>query len=266
MEFRRRALARLARADEPDVPVVLAGTRTLLLLVLVTVLVAGGSVWAFAGSLPQTVHASGVLTRAAGSVTSHSPVTGRVVRAPVPEGAAFGPGAVLFTVADAEGRHAVRAVSAGRMASLLAVVGQEVTARDVLAVVEPGPADSPLEASLYLPPADAVRVRPGQRVDLAVRSVPDREYGTVRGVVRTVGTRPQSRGRLTAFLADPELAADLTSRGEPIRVTVRLVPAGTASGYRWSTPQGPPYRIDTRTHVTAAVRLPPVRPLSLVVS
>jgi multidrug efflux pump subunit AcrA (membrane-fusion protein) len=266
MEFRRRALARLGRAEESDVPVVLAGTRSVLLLALATVLVAGGAVWACAGSLPQTVHAAGVLTRAAGSTTLRSPVAGQIVDAPVPEGADFTPGTVLFTVAGADGPNVVRAVSAGRMASVLAVVGGQVTVRDTLAVIEPGPAGSPLEAALYLPPADAARVRPGQHVDLAVLSVPDQKYGVVLGTVQEVGARPQTRGELAAFLADPDLAGDFVARGEPVRVIVRLLPGNTVSGYRWSTPQGPPYPIDTRTLVSAAIDLPPVRPVSLVVS
>ena len=39
----------------------------------------------------------------------------------------------------------------------------------------------------------------------------------------------------------------------------------TLSGFRWSTPAGPPYRIDSQILVTGAVHLPSKRPIDWVV-
>jgi multidrug efflux pump subunit AcrA (membrane-fusion protein) len=190
MRFLHPALARLHRAEEPYVPVVLAGPKTLLLLVLVTLLVLGGAVWACVGSLSQTVYAPGILTAAAGRI----------------------------------------------------------------------------EAVVYVLPGDVAGVQPGQSVDLEVSSVSEQRYGALRGTVSSIGSSPQTRGQLAAFLADPGLAGDFLTGGEPFQVAVRLTPGPTPSGYRWSTPQGPPGLLGAHTLLRAAIHLPPVKPVSLVVS
>ena len=262
MQFRRPALARLDQVEEPDVPVVLADPQTLILLILVTLVVMGVAVWAFVGSVSRTVYAPGILADPAGRITVRSPASGLVDKIYVAEDAAVLPGTALFTVTGPDGSQVVRTATAGRIVSLLTSAGQKVSVLDALAVIE----HDDLAAVVYLPPAESAGVQPGQRVDLEVSSAPKQRFGTLRGTVSSIGSRPQTRGQLTAFLADPDLAGDFLAAGEPIKVIVRLTPGRTPSGYRWSTPQGSPRQLGTHTLLQAAIHLPSVKPVSLVVS
>ncbi|MYZ41147.1 MULTISPECIES: HlyD family efflux transporter periplasmic adaptor subunit, partial [unclassified Streptomyces] len=258
---------RLRSSDDFDVPVRLAPTRSVVALAVTVVLLAAGAVWSFAGSLPRTMRAPGVLTHTDGSFFLHSPVPGRIERVDVVEGVLFPKGTVLFTVRNDTGEHPVRSAVAGRVTSLLAATGATVTPKDELAVVERvAGAGDPLIAVVYVPAPDAVHIHPGTAADLEVETVSAQRYGVLRGTVVSVGRFPQTPEQITAFLADPLLGRELTAQGEPVAVTVRLAPAPTASGFRWSTGEGPPYRIDSRLVAAVDLHLPPVRPITWMVS
>jgi multidrug efflux pump subunit AcrA (membrane-fusion protein) len=267
VKYRRQALLRLRSSDDSDAPVRMAPTRTVAALAVTAALLIAGAVWSLTGSLPRTVHAPGVLTHTAGSFFLHSPVSGRIEQVDAAQGALFPKGTVLFTVQNDTGEHPVRSAAAGRMTSLLAATGTTVTPKDELAVVERvAGAGDPLTAVVYIPATDAALVHPGTAADLEVETVPSQRYGVLRGTVASVGRFPQTTEQITAFLADPQLGREMTARGEPVAVTIRLAPAPTTSGFRWSTGEGPPYRIDSRLTAAVDLHLSPVRPITWMVS
>ncbi|MFJ1757400.1 HlyD family efflux transporter periplasmic adaptor subunit [Kitasatospora sp. NPDC088134] len=268
MQFREQALAKLQSTADLGAAATLAKPRTMVAVVMVTVLVALGSLWAVTGAIPRQVTVPGILTYGDGSYTLDSSVSGQITGVFAQQGTTFPAQAPLFTVQTESGQQTVRAFSGGRTTAILAQVGQVVTAGTHLAVAEriSGPTD-PLIAVLYAPTSSAGLITPGSSVDLDLRSAPAQQYGVLRGVVESVSQFSQTQGQIAGFLGDTQLAGQFSAQGQPMQVVVRLLPsADTASGFQWSTRTGPPYLVDSRTLVSASVHLPSVKPIGWVLS
>lgn len=157
----------------------------------------------------------------------------------------------------------VRTVAAGRISALAAGIGRIVQAgADIAAVEKVAHAGDPLYATVYVPAQNAASLPDRAAVDLTVQSVPAQQYGVLRGRVVRIDRTAQTRTRITAFLGDSALAEQFTADGRPVAVLVRLLTSSdTKSGYRWSSADGPPFRLTSMTMATASVRLTDRRPL-----
>ncbi|OAR27184.1 hypothetical protein A8W25_02660 [Streptomyces sp. ERV7] len=263
MQFRQQALSKLQSPEELDLPVRFARPQGRLVLAVTVAVMAAACFWAVTGSVSSTLSAPGILTHAQGSYVLQSPVAGQVTGVLAKEGDALIAGAPLLKVRTERGDRVVRAIAAGRLTALRAAIGAVVTTgADVASVERTGGAEDPLMAMLYVPEGGAASVRPGAPVDLAVQSVPSRQYGVLRGRVAAVGRTAQTRERIAAFLGDAQLGEQFSRHGRPVAVLVRLDrSAATESGYRWSSAQGPPYAVDSMTQATGSVHLADQRPL-----
>ncbi|GAB2921996.1 HlyD family efflux transporter periplasmic adaptor subunit [Streptomyces mayteni] len=263
MQFRREALAKLRSPEELDLPVRLARPPGRLVLAVTFLVMTAAAYWAFTGSVSATQSAPGILTPPDGSYVLESPVAGQVTRVLAAEGDTLEPGDPLLQVATEEGDREVPAVAGGRVTALLAREGAVVTAGAEVATLEHRTdQDEPLVAVLYLPGGSAAAIPAGARVDLDVQSVPRDRFGVLRGRVLAVGGAPQTSAQLAGFLGDEQLAAQFAARGNPVAVLVELETSPTTeSGYRWSSDDGPPFAVDSRTPVTGTIRLSEQRPV-----
>ncbi|AGS73334.1 HlyD family efflux transporter periplasmic adaptor subunit [Streptomyces collinus] len=263
MQFRQQALAKLQSPEELDLPVRLARPQGWLALGVTVVVMAAASVWAVTGSVASTVSAQAVLTHGQGSYLLQSPVTGQVTAVLAKEGERLPAGAPVLRVRTAQGDATVRAVAAGRVTALAATIGQIIrTGTDVAAVEKVAHASDPLYATVYVPAENAAAIPAHAPVDLTVSSVPTERYGVLRGHVRSVDRAAQSPQSIAAFLGDSQLGEQFTRKGRPVAVLVALDrSSATRSGYRWSTGDGPPYRLDSMTLASGSVRLADQRPL-----
>ncbi|WP_369142168.1 HlyD family efflux transporter periplasmic adaptor subunit [Streptomyces sp. R44] len=263
MQFRRNALSKLQSPEELDVPVRFARPQGRLVLAVTVVVMAAACVWALTGTVTSKVNAPGLLTHAEGTYLLQSPVAGQVTEVLVEEGRSVSPGAPLLTVRTDRGDRPVRAVAGGRVTTLHARLGSVVTAgADVATVERVTDPDAPLVAVLYLPGDTAATIRVGAPVDLGVQSAPRDRFGVLRGRVTAVGSTPQTQARLVSFLGDAGLAARFSRQGDPVAVLVALDRSPTgASGYAWSSSDGPPQVPVSGTPVSGAVHLAAQRPV-----
>ncbi|MET9634291.1 HlyD family efflux transporter periplasmic adaptor subunit [Lentzea sp. NPDC006480] len=266
MQFRKNALKKLNSLDELDAPAQLARPHHWIVLVVVGLVVLGGAVWATLGALPRSVSAAGILTHQEGSFTLQSPVAGQVTGVFVNQGNTFPQDTALLTVQVGNRTEVIKPVTGGRVTAMLAKVGQVITTGTELAVIERIDEQTEgLVAVLYVPAGEAGLIRKDSAVDLAVQSAPSQEYGVLRGKVLNISQFAESRQQITDFLGDAQLGERFTAQGQPLKVVVKLLTAGTPSGYEWSTKAGPPYNVDSRTLVTGSVHLAPIKPVDWVV-
>jgi HlyD family secretion protein len=124
------------------------------------------------------------------------------------------------------------------------------------------PADE-LLAVVFLDAADAKRVEPGAEIRVAPDSVEKARYGSAVGVVVAVSSRPVSPAQAEALLANGALAERLAGSGRAMLVVARLTPADdTATGYRWTTSDGPPGTLTAGTTLTASATVEHRRPVT----
>ncbi|MEU7134263.1 HlyD family efflux transporter periplasmic adaptor subunit [Streptomyces sp. NPDC046261] len=263
MQFRQKALSKLQSPEELDLPVRFARPQGRLVLAVTVVVMAAASFWAFTGSVSSKLSAPGILTHAEGSYLLQSPFAGQITTVLAKEGQLLPPGAPLLEVGTDRGARTVRVVAGGRVTTLVAKIGSVVTTGADVATVERGTnPDDPMVAVLYVPGGSGATIPVGAPVDLSVQSAPRQRFGVLRGRVKTVGRAPQTPAQIGGFLGDNRLAAQFTRQGNPVAVVVQLErSAATASGYRWSSADGPPYAVDSTTPVTGAVHLAAQRPV-----
>lgn len=263
MQFRQQALAKLQSPEELDLPVRFARPQGWLVLSVTVVVMAAASVWAVTGSVASTVNAPAVLTHGEGSYILQSPAAGQITAVLVKEGQRLPANSPVLKVRTAEGDAVVRTVAAGRITALAATIGQIIsTGANVAAVEKVAGADDPLYATVYVPAENAASIPQDAAVDLTVQTVPSQEYGVLRGHVKSVDRTAQSAQQIAAFLGDSQLGGQFTKEGRPVAVLVKLdKAAGTKSGYRWSSADGPPYALTSMTMATGSIRLADQRPV-----
>jgi NHLM bacteriocin system secretion protein len=153
---------------------------------------------------------------------------------------------------------------AGRVLEIKAVEGGLVERGSPILSLEVA-AVGPLEAVVYVPAAEGGNIRPGMRVQISPTAANREAFGFMLGRVGSVGDFPASRRGMLRRLGSEELVDALSSGDASIevRVTLNRDPQ-TASGYAWSSVQGPPMQIDGGTLCTAWIEISTQKPLSLV--
>lgn len=162
------------------------------------------------------------------------------------------------------GASLVRSPYAGKVIELKVNPGGLVSTGDPFVSLEPT-AES-VEAIVYVSSVKAKELRPGMAVEVAPTSIQREEYGYMRGRVLSVSEFPATRAAVMRNFENESLANALAASGPVNEVRVELDrDANTASGFKWSTSQGPPVRITSGTLCSAAIVTREQTPLSLVV-
>jgi HlyD family secretion protein len=96
----------------------------------------------------------------------------------------------------------------------------------------------------YVSPGEGKRIKPGMEVQVIPATVKAEEYGVLLGKVTSVSLFPLSQRAMLNALGNPELVQVFSKGGAPLEVWIDLLadPANP-SGFRWSSPQGPPEHI-----------------------
>jgi pyruvate/2-oxoglutarate dehydrogenase complex dihydrolipoamide acyltransferase (E2) component len=269
MNFRFKALAQLREPDELDAPVVLASPRGWLVIASLTLVTAAAVGWALFGRLPQTVSATGLITRPEGTVQVQSLYTGMVDAVHAGIGGYVRAGQELADIRDAGGAsHEIVSPFAGQVTSVGVAVGQVISTGSAVATVERSAVGgSQLVALLLVPSSQAAQIVPGEGVGLSVASAPSAAFGLLRGRVVSVSQFPLTSAEVNAVLGGTTTAAMSGAGVAPRLVTVSLQKdSRTASGYAWTTAAGPPQALPAQTTATGTVTLGSQAPISLLFS
>ncbi|QKV96487.1 HlyD family efflux transporter periplasmic adaptor subunit [Streptomyces sp. NA02950] len=263
MQFRQQALSKAQSAEDIDLPVRYARPQGWLALAVTLVVMAAAAVWSVTGTVSSTLAAPGILTHGQGSYVLQSPVAGQVTAVLAKEGSTLRAGAPLLKIRTPRGSSVVRTLAAGRLTTLVASIGSVLTTgADVASIERVRHSRDPLTATLYVPAGRAASVPVGAPVDLGVQSAPTQTYGVLRGHVRAVGRTAQSRQQIGSHLGSDQLGEEFSKDGPPVAVLVRLDRStATRSGYRWSSPKGPPFTLDSMTLATGTVHLADRHPI-----
>lgn len=123
-----------------------------------------------------------------------------------------------------------------------------------------------LEALLFISPMDGKKVKPGMVVHISPTTVQQEEYGFMYGKVADVSKFPATKKNMMHILKNEALVADFSKQGDPFQIDVSLTPdPGTESGFRWSSPKGPPVRISSGTVCSSKITVEEQPPINLVI-
>ena len=267
MDFRFKALRHQHDPDDLDTSVNLANPKSWIALFVTLVILVAATAWALLGSLPQTVVGDGVLSRAGSVLRVKVDYPGLVQRSYVVAGQQVSAGAPLVTVTDQSGApHQLTAPASGTVMVSDAIPGVVVDPGDSLVTIERAPAAGPaLSAMIVVPAQSAAAVQPGMAVDLSLSDVSASTFGLLRGRVSTISAYPLTSLELGSLVYDSVTIGRMMAGDAVVLVTVDLlVDPSTPSGYSWSSPTGPPYRLSFQSGVNGAIHLGQRRPINYV--
>lgn len=134
------------------------------------------------------------------------------------------------------------------------------------AVISIQPDSDTLEALTYVSALQAKDVRPGMEARVSPSTVKREEYGFIRAKVLFVAEYPATTAALMRNFQNDRLVSALADHGPvtEVRVALELNPK-TASGFRWSSSEGPPVKISAGTLGLAEIVTETRAPITLVI-
>ncbi len=157
----------------------------------------------------------------------------------------------------------IHSTHAGRVIEMTVTYGELVTATTRVASLEP--LDGKLTGILYVSSGEGKKAGDKMEVRISPSTVKAEEYGFMQGVVRSVSTYPATAEGLMRTLRNQALVTELSGGSAPLEVVVDLIEAKNESGYKWSSPQGPPVGIFGGTMCTGSIIIEKRRPISYVI-
>ncbi|MBL6749809.1 MAG: NHLP bacteriocin system secretion protein [Nevskia sp.] len=166
----------------------------------------------------------------------------------------------------------VNAPADGRLVELRSANGALVQQGQEIAVIEPlAAAGAPAAAAAadrmvalaYVPAGAGKRIARGMEARVLPSTVKREEHGYLVGTVDWISDYPVTPASMLLALHNDSLVREMVGAGVPVEVRIRLEPAATVSGYRWSTRAGPPLKLATGTPAAVEIVVDRERPLSL---
>lgn len=226
--------------------------------------------WGFFGSVPQTVDGMGVLLydRPLGSVDAVA--SGQVVEMRVRVGDIVTEGTIIGFVQPTQSYPAVSRVElvsdkAGRVTHVRAKRGDIVNSGAPL--LELAPMHARLICLSYIPLTRGKPIEAGLHARVMPNSTHESDYGSMKGIIEKVSDSVSTVVDIKSNVGSEGLATILAGKSATVRaVVIRLVEdPSTASGYKWSTPAGPPFKIPVNTVCKVQLIQETRRPVELVV-
>jgi multidrug efflux pump subunit AcrA (membrane-fusion protein) len=296
--FRKVSVERLSSPEQLDTLLKVTSPRSWLALIALGLLLSAAIIWGFFGTLDTKIGVEGVLIRPGGLQTVYASSGGIISDIRVVENDYVRKGNVVArveqpqilrqiaglkvssnadnpvaqAVADLQAQYYNQAniVSAytGRVLDVNVKKGSSVGSGTALFTVESGEARAKdLQAVMYVPAQVGKKIVPGMPVSVSPSSVNKEEYGFILGRVTSVSDFPLTAQSMFLTLGNESLVKEL-SRADAalLEVIVDLTPdAATVSGYRWSTPAGPPQPLDSGTLVSASITVKQQKPISSII-
>jgi HlyD family secretion protein len=123
-----------------------------------------------------------------------------------------------------------------------------------------------LEVVVFVSSLDGKKVKPGMDIFISPSTIKREDYGYMVGKVTAVAEFPSTSQGMMRILQNQQLVQQLSAGAAPIQINADLTPeAGATSGYKWTSPGGPPVRIQSGTLGTANISVRSQRPISLVI-
>jgi HlyD family secretion protein len=155
----------------------------------------------------------------------------------------------------------------GKVLEIDAQEGTPVSSGDSIVMVElTGEAIQDLTAVLYIDSGNGKKVEPGMEVQITPSTVKAEEWGCMLGIVTRVSEFPVTAKAMLRNLRNQKLVDNFSSKSAQIEIYADLIPdPNTKSKYKWSSPKGPPVRIETGTMCSAKVVVYKQPPITLVI-
>lgn len=176
--------------------------------------------------------------------------------------------------AQAQATTEVKSAESGRVVEVMKTTGDKVREDEPLVRLEPqGRAvqaqfcGGAVHAIVYIPAAQAGKVKKGQFARVSPSDVKKEEYGFIFGKVEWVASYPASTADMTEKLKNDQLVHQFMAGGPVFeaRVCLEPDPANKVNPFKWSSSQGPPKGTEAGTTCSASMVVDERKPYTYVV-
>lgn len=166
-----------------------------------------------------------------------------------------------------EAKTTVLSPYTGRILEVSVDVGRVVNRGDHLMSLELDDDNSKeLMMVAYVPARDGKKVRSGMKANVSPSTVKQEEYGYLLGTMTEVSEFPSTEEGMMRMLQNEYLVESFAMGEPPIQMFAELRPdPKTVSGYRWSSPKGPPVKLQSGTICSVSITVSEQRPIALVI-
>lgn len=269
--FRKEATDGFTSPDSLDQIIRITNRKTHLVILGMVLFIFAGSLWGYYGSIPITISGSGiimpeggvhhVLTQKNGIIKSINAVVGHYLNIDEVVG--------TLTTTDEQGNEVLLTINTqinGRVSEVRVLPGDTVSSNEkILSMVRTVENQDILTSIIFVPIEIGKRLTPGMLVQVDSANVNKEEYGYIKGVVEKVSIYPVSHQRMLELLGVESLVSKFSEGKAVLEVEVNLLLSdSTVSGYQWSTPNGPPFKIYEGTTCSASFIIETKKPLQLI--
>lgn len=156
----------------------------------------------------------------------------------------------------------------GRVIETIEAIGDVVSPGKTIATIETmgNNQSNNLEAVIYVPALEAKKVLPGMRVLVSPTTIKAEEYGSIVGKVRSISTYPATLKGVLNILHNEEIAKRILEKENQVELYVDLMrDPNTYSGFKWTSLEGAPTKIQSGTLCTAKIKVEEKRPIMLII-
>lgn len=267
--FRREASEALSSPEQLDVLIRITRPLDWVALGFTLLILVGAVVWSVRGQVPQFVQTTGVLTWDRPPHPVRSLASGQVVEVAVRTGDVVKRGQVVAFLQGADvwpqmSRIEVVAGHSGRVGHIQVEPGDVIGAGTTLMML--APVDARLAVVSFVPVVTGKRIRPGMAVQVTPTTVDRDTWGYLLGTVQRTTDFVVTQAEIEERLGSAELARLVASKGAAfLLMEVRLQEdPSTKTGFAWSSPTGPPFRLTPDTVCQVQLVTHALRPIELV--
>jgi HlyD family secretion protein len=159
-------------------------------------------------------------------------------------------------------QESIKSEVAGRVIDVRKTRGDTVQQGDVVAVLED--ATATVQVVAFVAADVGKRLRKGMPTEVSPSQVKREEFGFMLAEVQDLGEFLASREAVMNRMRSSEITEKLMGKNGVIEVKAALIPATTKSGFRWSTSEGPGFKIDGGSLVSIAIVVERKAPITMV--
>ena len=292
--FRDVSVGRLSAPEQLDSLIKVTSPRAWLALFAIGLILVSVLVWSFWGNITTKVNGPGILLNNGEVFSLSHHVSGQVLDIGYEPGDTIRKGDVLARIDQPEqvdkinelqrmqGRLENEQIKSlqealiydsqivspvqGRILEMNMTEGSMIQQGKPLVVIEQSGGTVRLEAVIYVPAEQGGEIKPGMEAQVSPAMVKNEEYGFMLGRVVSVAEYPATTQSMMQTLGNENLVSLLTGRGAPLKVQIDLIPdKNTVSGYKWSSPKGPPLVIPSGTLIQCSVVVAREKPIGKVI-
>lgn len=117
----------------------------------------------------------------------------------------------------------------------------------------------------FVPPKAAQGLKVGMKTLVSPVNVDRQKYGSITGQIASLSTISVASKSATGIIGIEAIASEAFSKqASMFLTTIKLDKKTTASGYKWNTSDGPPYRVAISTPASIQVIAENIKPISLL--